>query len=181
MRFLVIFLALVLPNIAVAENLRAVISDFSANVVFMRHALAPGYGDPADFKIDDCTTQRNLDHQGQRQAREIGQTLRKERIVFDRILSSEWCRCKDTAEELGLGEWESFSGLNSFFQGYVDRAETLAQLEKNLASLSPDGLVLMVTHQVVINAVTGVSVASGGIVLYNTSTGQSRHIGTLTN
>lgn len=181
MRFLVIFLALVLPNIAVAENLRAVISDFSANVVFMRHALAPGYGDPADFKIDDCTTQRNLDHQGQRQAREIGQTLRKERIVFDRILSSEWCRCKDTAEELGLGEWESFSGLNSFFQGYVDRAETLAQLEKNLASLSPDGLVLMVTHQVVINAVTGISAASGGLVLYNTSTGQSRHIGTLTN
>ena len=181
MRFLFILFVLILPNIAVAENLKTAISDFPANVVFMRHALAPGYGDPADFKIDDCTTQRNLDHQGRKQAGEIGQTLRKQRIVFDQILSSEWCRCKDTAEELGLGEWESFSGLNSFFQGHADRAETLALLDKKLASLSPDDLVLMVTHQVVINAVTGISAASGGLVLYNTSTGQSRHIGMLTN
>jgi len=179
MRFLIFFLLLIFPSGSFAENLKTEIATLSANVVFMRHALAPGYGDPANFSIDACATQRNLDQRGRDQAKAIGQILLSEKIAFDLILSSEWCRCKDTAEELNLGEWTSFSGLNSFFQGYANKEKTLSKLEKKLASLSSDELVLMVTHQVVISAVTGVSVASGGIVLYNTKTGQSRHIGAL--
>ncbi|XDZ66707.1 histidine phosphatase family protein [Alphaproteobacteria bacterium LSUCC0684] len=146
----------------------------------MRHALAPGYGDPADFKIDDCSTQRNLDQRGREQARQLGRIFREERVSFDQILSSEWCRCKDTADELGLGAWQSFDGLNSFFQGYADREKTLAKLRERLDSLPPGKLVLMVTHQVVISAITGNSVGSGGIVLYNTTSAMSRSMGVIT-
>jgi len=179
MRILLLVFLLFLPQPSWAEGLKDAIQDMSANVVFMRHALAPGYGDPANFKIGDCSTQRNLDHVGREQARALGQALRQEGIGFSKILSSEWCRCLDTAQELGLGPWQRFPGLNSFFEGHADRQKTLALLKSELARLGPDELVLMVTHQVVIRAVTGSSVESGGIVLYNTATGTSRQIGVL--
>jgi len=179
MRFLLIFICLVAPQLSYAESLKDVIRDFSANVIFMRHALAPGYGDPASFEINDCSTQRNLDQRGREQARALGRVFREEKITFDQILSSEWCRCKDTAYELNLGEWQSFDGLNSFFQGYADREETLKKLQERLDHLPPGELVLMVTHQVVISAVTGNSVGSGGLVLYNSTTALSRPMGVL--
>lgn len=179
LRYFIILFLLLVPQKGQAESLKEAISGLSANVVFMRHALAPGYGDPANFKIDDCSTQRNLDQIGREQARAIGQAFRDYGISFDLILSSEWCRCKETADELGLGVWTGFDGLNSFFQGYAKREETLAKLRAKLDSLPPDILVLMVTHQVVINAVTGNSVGSGGIVIYNTKTADSRSMGVI--
>ena len=159
-----------------AEPLKKALSNTSANVVFLRHALAPGFGDPAEFQINDCSTQRNLDQAGQRQARFIGKYLRDHKIVFDTILSSQWCRCKQTARLLNIGGWQEFTGLNSFFQGHVDRTDTLKKLEEKLDNLPSDTLVLMITHQVVINAVTKISPASGGFVVYNTRTKASRSV-----
>ncbi len=159
-----------------AEPLKKALTETPANVVFMRHALAPGFGDPAEFQINDCSTQRNLDQAGQRQAQFIGKYLRDHKIVFDTILSSQWCRCKQTAELLKIGNWQEFTGLNSFFQGHADRTDTLKKLQQKLDNLPADTLVLMITHQVVINAVTKISPASGGFVVYNSRTRVSKSV-----
>ena len=159
-----------------AEPLEKALSKTSANVVFLRHALAPGFGDPEEFQINDCSTQRNLDQAGQRQARFIGEYLRDNKIVFDTIFSSQWCRCKQTASLLNMGSWKEFTGLNSFFQGHADRTDTLKKLRQKLNNLPADTLVLMITHQVVINAVTKISPASGGLVVYNTKTKVSKSV-----
>ena len=135
------------------------------NIILMRHALAPGYGDPAQFQIDDCATQRVLSQEGIEQAREIGQALREKGLVPTRILTSPWCRCVDTAREMGLGPYEVHLGLSSFFEGHVDKDETLAILRQELQTIGEDELVLLVTHQVVIQALTGIFVESGGYLL----------------
>lgn len=153
-----------------------VVTPISANVVFMRHALAPGFGDPSNFKLDDCATQRNLNEEGIEQARLLGKKLRAAGWQFDQILSSRWCRCAQTAEQLGYDSWQYFDGLNSFFQNHVDREKTLQLLEQKLDSLGPDERILMVSHQVVISAITGISPESGGIVLYNTQTKEAAKI-----
>ena len=158
------------------EPVRAALAQTGANVVFMRHALAPGYGDPDNFQIEDCNTQRNLDEAGRRQAEAIGRYFREHQITFTAILSSRWCRCTQTAELLNYGSWSEFDGLNSFFQGHVDRQETLALLKDKLDSLSSDDMVLMVTHQVVISAITDISPPSGGLVVYNTSTQNAKPV-----
>lgn len=163
---------------AQAGELSDAIKAVNANVLFLRHALAPGFGDPAEFRIDDCSTQRNLDDAGRHQSRRLGAYLRDEGIGFDEILSSRWCRCVDTAAEMDVGEFTTFDGLNSFFNGHVDREVTLALLSAKLADLPPDGLVLMVTHQVVISAVTGIPPQSGGFVAYNSRTGEAKRAGT---
>jgi phosphohistidine phosphatase SixA len=143
------------------------------NVFFLRHALAPGYGDPPDFNIDDCKTQRNLNSEGQDQATSIGTDLKSIGISFHKIYSSEWCRCTETVSLLNLGEVTTFSGLNSFFQNHYNREETLGKLMNKLESLDKTGRVLMVTHQVVISAITGINVASGEAVAYNPSDGSA--------
>ena len=83
-------------------------------IIFMRHALAPGNGDPSNFKIDDCSTQRNLDVNGIYQSEMIGETFKKFQITFTKIFSSFWCRCKDTASFLKIGKFFTHKGLNSF-------------------------------------------------------------------
>lgn len=182
-RHLALVVLLLLPLMAVPATAKAgalseAIDSIDANVLFLRHALAPGFGDPAEFHIDDCATQRNLDEAGRRQARGLGAYLRGDGIKFDAILSSRWCRCVDTAAEMDMGDVSTFDGLNSFFDGHVDREATLALLAERLANLPEDGLVLMVTHQVVISAVTGIPPQSGGFVAYNSHTGAARRAGT---
>ena len=142
----------------------------SANVIFMRHALAPGFGDPHNFIKEDCSTQRNLNNKGRLQARLIGSYLKASDIKFSEILTSEWCRCIDTIKELNLGKWETFSGLNSFFQGHEKKDQVMNKLQKKLDSLDNSDLVLFVTHQVVITEQTGVAPSSGEMVLYNSIT-----------
>ena len=155
------------------DALKNAVISHGANVIFMRHALAPGYGDPDDFDINDCATQRNLDATGRQQAQDLGQLFRSSGLTLDTILSSRWCRCQETAIEMNIGAYRTHDGLNSFFQDHVDRDETLALLRAELSRLKSDDLVLMVTHQVVIQAVTGISPRSGGMVLFNSETGQS--------
>ena len=167
---IIVIFSLLLSNHVVAESqskLRDSISDVNANVLFMRHALAPGFGDPVNFSINNCNSQRNLDKRGKAQAQAIGASIIQSGFRFNQILSSEWCRCKETAELMNLGQWETFSGLNSFFQGYADKAKTLQRLNSRLEEFK-EGVTLLVTHQVTISAITGASVASGEFVAYNT-------------
>lgn len=155
------------------DKLTATIVSIDADVVFMRHALAPGFGDPANFALENCSTQRNLDSVGSKQAMEIGAEIRRSATTFTEVLSSEWCRCKETTELLGIGSWHPFSGLNSFFQDFADKNIVLKKLEQKLRQLKP-GVTLMVTHQVVITSVTGQAVGSGELIAFNTRTKEAR-------
>ena len=163
--------ALLLAQTARAEPLSEAIAKIDADILFLRHALAPGYGDPADFRVDDCTTQRNLKDVGRAQARAIGAYFTENGITPDVILSSRWCRCQDTAREMAIGPFTTHDGLNSFFDGHVDRDETLAALRTRIKAIERGSLVLMVPHQVVISAITGIAPQSGGMVVYNSRTG----------
>ena len=175
MRLLIGFFAVFFSVVSASaeDKLSAEIASIDANVVFMRHALAPGFGDPANFALENCATQRNLDSVGRKQAREIGAEIRRSATNFTEVVSSEWCRCKETAELLGLGPWAPFSGLNSFFQDFADKDVVLKKLEQKLRNLEP-GVTLMVTHQVVITSVTGQAVGSGDFIAFNTRNKEAR-------
>jgi phosphohistidine phosphatase SixA len=138
-----------------------------SHVLMIRHAHAPGSGDPDHFKIGDCSTQRNLDDRGRAQAQQIGRWLRAHGITSARIFSSQWCRCRDTAEGLALGPVNELPALNSFFERPQDRAPNLAALRAFLSQQPTDGpLVVLVTHFVTISAISGLGVAAGeGVVL----------------
>ena len=169
----VIFITLLFVSEAFARSeLEIIKKNISANVIFLRHALAPGVGDPENFMKEDCSTQRNLNDKGRLQARLIGNYLRSTNLKFSQILTSEWCRCIDTAKELNLGQWTTFSGLNSFFQEYEKKDQVINKLQKKLDSLGYSDLALFVTHQVVISEQTGIMPRSGEMVLYNSITKQ---------
>ena len=84
------------------------------NLIFIRHAYAPGGGDPDNFDINDCSTQRNLSEEGRKQAKNIGNYFKENLIPIDKVISSEWCRCKETAE-IAFKKFETNNFLNSFF------------------------------------------------------------------
>jgi phosphohistidine phosphatase SixA len=150
------------------------------NVIFLRHAFAPGMdanGEPAKFKIDDCSTQRNLDFSGRKQATIIGEKFSEVGIKFGAIYSSQWCRCLETARLLDLGEVFPDASLNSGFKGLFNEAVNLSKLRKNLETLrNRKILILMITHQGIISGITGVRVKSGGAVAYNVKTKTSKII-----
>lgn len=134
-------------------------------VVLLRHALAPGTGDPANFRLGDCATQRNLSEAGRQQAIAIGQAFRQQGVTVEGVLSSQWCRCLETAELLGLGPVEPFAPLNSFFRDRRTTDSQTAAVEAYLRQ-QPQGVLIMVTHQVNITALTGIFPPSGhGVVV----------------
>lgn len=135
-------------------------------VLLMRHARTdPGTGDPPNFRLDDCSTQRNLDAAGRRQAQAIGDRLRAERVPVDRILTSRWCRCRETAELLGLGTVEPAPAIDSFFEDRVRRDEQTRAARELAAAWTGPGNLVMVTHQVNVTALTSVFPASGAAVV----------------
>ncbi len=134
-------------------------------VAVMRHASAPGFGDPASFALDDCATQRNLDARGRAQARGTGAAIRAAGATVDRVLTSQWCRCRDTARLLKLGPVEDLPALNSFFRDRSRAEAQTGELRKFLLGLRPDETVVLVTHYVNIQALTGRGVASGEVLL----------------
>lgn len=149
------------PPAAAADGLEALAHP--GRVLMLRHANAPGYGDPPGFRLGDCRTQRNLDETGRAQARATGDRLRALGIRKARVYSSQWCRALETARLLGVGEVQELPGLNSFFEGHVERESTLAALRDFLARQPIDGPpLILVTHQVVINAFAQEVPASGG-------------------
>ena len=136
------------------------------HVALMRHATAPGVGDPEGFRVDDCRTQRNLSEEGRRQARAIGERFGANGIPRAAVFSSQWCRCLDTARLLGLGEVTPFAGLNSFFRDSGREAASTAAVRALIARESRPGRALvLVTHQVNITALSGVYPASSEIVV----------------
>jgi broad specificity phosphatase PhoE len=132
-------------------------------VLMLRHANAPGTGDPSNFALADCSTQRNLDAAGRAQATRLGERLALAGIVQARIYSSQWCRCLDTARLLKMGPVVELPALNSFHGRPEDREPKLAALRRFLAELPVDGPpTVLVTHQVTISAFTGEGAVSGG-------------------
>ena len=91
-------------------------------VILIRHSLAPGGGDPTGFKIDDCKTQRNLNRAGINQSKKIGKLFKKNKVPIDQVLSSQWCRCKDTAK-YAFKSYKEFTALNSTFQSPYNKNE----------------------------------------------------------
>ena len=169
----IISLVLAWPLLAQALTLQQYVAqpERYGPVVMLRHALAPGGGDPDHFDVGDCSTQRNLNSVGRKQSQTLGKQLSAVGWKPEQVLSSPWCRCLETAELMGLGQVEAEAGLASFFEGHVDREGTLERLNQVMAGL--DGPTLMVTHFVVISAVTGLGVGSGEAVVYNPETHQS--------
>ena len=146
-------------------------------VIFLRHALAPGNGDPPNFNVNDCSSQRNLDQVGIAQSKMIGRTFNELDIKFSKIYSSYWCRCKDTAINMEIGKFKTHMGLNSFYEKHADRETTLRKLNNLIKSFNKlDGPYLLVTHYVNILAFTGLSTSSGGMVAYDLNTKLSTHI-----
>lgn len=140
------------------------------HILMIRHALAPGSGDPANFRIGDCSTQRNLDDRGRQQAKAIGDWLRSNGITSARVYSSQWCRCLETAELLELGSVAELPALNSFYELTQDRQPNLKALRKFIAVQPSDGvLVILVTHLVTISAIANEGVSSGEGVLLKLS------------
>lgn len=123
------------------------------HVVLMRHANAPGTGDPQAVKIDDCKTQRNLDDTGREQARALGATFRARKIRVDRALSSPWCRCVETARLMALGNVEiSWSLVPDRGQTPPVRAQELKHL---ISSWRGPGTLVLVSHGFAIQALFG--------------------------
>ena len=156
-------------------NLTAVLSSDSIwdearqgnKVILIRHSLAPGSGDPAGFKIDDCKTQRNLNKAGIEQSKKIGKILKDNKISIDIVLSSEWCRCKDTAY-YAFGEFKEFSALNSTFSAPYNKNEPRQIKEIKKYLMNWDGKrknLILVTHYSVITAITNAVPSSGEIVI----------------
>ena len=149
-------------------------------VLLMRHALAPGVGDPANLRVGDCSTQRNLNDQGRQDARDIGQWIKRREVRILRVESSRWCRAKETAKLLGLGPVRLNKNLDSLFQDEdaLNDPQT-ANIRKRIVShRNTSGLLIFVGHFVNISAVVGVSVDSGeGVLVRANSQGQIKVMG----
>lgn len=132
----------------------------------MRHATAPGFGDPEGFRLGQCSTQRNLSAEGRKEAQALGEAIRKNGMRLTGIYSSQWCRCLHTAQALNLGKVQELHVLNSFFQERGKSEKQTMGLKKHLAGLGSEDKVLYVTHQVNITALTGIYPDSGEIILF---------------
>jgi phosphohistidine phosphatase SixA len=150
-------------------------------VVMMRHALAPGVGDPDNFRLGDCATQRNLSAEGRQQAQQLGQMFRDRNIPIARVLSSQWCRCLETAKLLDLGKVEPFPALNSFFQDASTRTQQTNLVKQFvIENRQTPGVTIMVTHQVNITELTGAVPQSGeSVVLRADEQGRIQKVGQL--
>lgn len=131
----------------------------------LRHALAPGTGDPSNFTLGRRETQRNLSQEGRNQAKRIGDLFRVHGIDKSQVFTSEWYRCQDTAELLDLGPVNTLSALNSFFQNYEQQGAKTESLKLWLSQQEIDEPLVLVTHQVNITALIGVYASSGEIVV----------------
>ena len=135
-------------------------------LIFIRHAIAPGNGDPNNFNIKDCSTQRNLNQNGIDQSKKIGLFFKNNKIKIDKILSSEWCRCTDTAK-YAFENFETFNALNSFYDKRFAANETkqIKDLKKYIKNWDSDKNLIFVTHYVVISSILNTGTSSGEIIV----------------
>ena len=140
----------------------------SDHVLLMRHALAPGVGDPAGYKLQDCKSQRNLDASGRAQAQKTGQWLKAQGVGNALVFTSAWCRCKETAENLAFGTPVLEASLNSFFDDMRQGPQSNASLQKFIGGqlkTKGDKALILVTHHVNIAEFMGENIGSGDMVL----------------
>ena len=139
-------------------------------IIFIRHAHAPGNGDPENFNLKDCSSQRNLNRDGINQSKKIGLFFTQNKIQIDKILSSEWCRCKDTAK-YAFNNYKTFNALNSFYDTKFakNKSKQIKDLKKYISSWSSKKNLILVTHFVVISETLGVGSASGEIIVSDKS------------
>ena len=156
---------LYLSNVSTEEKIIKSLQN-GGNIIFIRHAMAPGSGDPENFKLNDCSTQRNLNHEGIKQSKKIGLFFIRNKIPVEKVLSSEWCRCKDTAK-YAFGNFKKFDALNSFYDEKfaANEDKQIKNLKKFINQWNSEKNLVLVTHYVVINSILGVGSGSGEIIV----------------
>jgi phosphohistidine phosphatase SixA len=136
------------------------------SIVLLRHANAPGFGDPPGFTLNDCATQRNLDDLGRAQARRLGEGFRRRGVLVAAVLTSQWCRTRETAELAFPRMARDDASFNSFFGADSRRAVQTAAALATLSRWRGPGVLVVTTHQANITALTGLAAASGtGVVV----------------
>ena len=144
-------------------------------VALMRHALAPGSTEPANFKLSDCATQRNLSAAGRAQAKRIGQWFRRNGVASAKVYTSQFCRCRDTARLMGYGGVTAMPALNALAKEKPHARRQTARVSAFIAK-SGKGAAILVTHKWNIAALTGITPNSGEAVVVSTGSG-SRVLG----
>ena len=168
MRKLLILIIIFTTNTSYSnENLVSVLKE-GKKIIFIRHALAPGNGDPDDINLNDCDTQRNLNLEGINQSKKIGNYFVKNDINIEKIYSSEWCRCKDTALH-AFQKYEIFDALNSFYDQkfHKNKNRQVKELKSFIEKWNNSGNIILVTHYVVIMELLNISPESGEIIVSN--------------
>jgi phosphohistidine phosphatase SixA len=170
MKIIKIFIfLLILFNVALKaysnENIENILKD-GGKLIFIRHAYAPGGGDPNNFDISDCSTQRNLNEEGIAQSINLGKFFLKNDIKIDKVLSSEWCRCRQTAE-YAFKTLETKSFLNSFFSKKfaINKSKQIKELKEFVQNWDGKKNLVLVTHYVVISEILNYYPSSGEIVI----------------
>ncbi len=149
------------------------------HILLLRHAQTdPGVGDPSNFRLDDCSTQRNLSPEGRAQAKQIGVALKASGVRFSKVLTSQWCRCRETAALISVAR-EDFPALNSFFAANSTEPAQSREVRARARQLGSKESWLMVTHQVNITALTGLVPAMGEGVVVRVDGGKWTPLGTL--
>jgi len=164
--FIIIFISLTTPIKAdLYKNLINQLED-GGKLIFIRHAYAPGNGDPAGFNLNDCSTQRNLSDDGRKQAQRIGKFFTKNKIEIDKVLSSEWCRCKETAK-IAFKDYSTNSFLNSFYSSKFskNKDKQVKAFNYYIKNLEIEKNLIFVTHYVFISEVLNYGPSSGEIVV----------------
>ena len=135
-------------------------------LIFIRHAYAPGSGDPVNFNLNDCSTQRNLSEEGRKQAKYIGEFFRNKKIKIDQVISSEWCRCKETAE-IAFTNFSTNSFLNSFYSYKFakNKIKQINALNDYIDKFRSNKNLVLITHYVLISEVLNYGPSSGEIVV----------------
>ena len=135
-------------------------------LIFIRHAYAPGGGDPDNFNLDDCSTQRNLNKEGREQAKYIGEFFKKNNIEIDKVLSSEWCRCKETAK-IAFKNFSTNNFLNSFYSSKYakNKDKQIRALNDYIRNFQSDKNLILITHYVLISEILDYAPSSGEIVV----------------
>ena len=164
-KLLIIFFIFIPNNSHSNENIVKFLKE-GKKIVFIRHALAPGNGDPNNFDIKDCSTQRNLNDEGRAQSKRIRNFFEKNNIKIDKVLSSEWCRCKDTAK-IAFGKFETFSALNSFYETRFskNKSKQMKDLREYISKWESDSNLIIVTHYVVILDILDRGTSSGEMII----------------
>jgi len=137
-------------------------------IVLIRHSLAPGLGDPSNFELSDCKTQRNLSEEGINQSKRVGVFFKSNSIQIDKVYSSEWCRCKDTAKH-AFGDFITFSGLNSFFRDSSKGPEHIKSVRDLVNNWKSNKNLILVTHHITIGSLINYYPSSGEIVVTDKS------------